>query len=195
MRRRESLVQVEAIARRIYVIRGQNVMISQDLAELYGVAPRVLHQAVKRNLRRFPPDFMFQLNSEEFQALKSQFVTSNRGGIRRALPYAFTEQGVAMLSTVLNSPRAIDVNIEIMRVFVRLRQALASNRELAQKLSELERRIGTHDEQIEAIFEAIRHLMLPAETPRKEIGFHVKEDGVPYRVNWRARRRTASRSR
>jgi phage regulator Rha-like protein len=154
--------------------------------------PKVLHQAVKRNIRRFPPDFMFQLNQREFSSLKSQFVTSKRGGIRRAFPYAFTEQGVAMLSSVLNSSRAVDVNIEIMRVFVRLRHALANNRALADKLAELEGRINSHDEQIQGIFEALRQLMLPPEPERKEIGFHVKEDAIPYRINRRIHRHQAT---
>src|SRR2546428_1481069 len=139
MKRRQALIVIETIERQIYMLRGQKVMLSQDLARLYDVSPKVLHQAVKRNIRRFPPDFVFQLNQREFNSLKSQFVTSKRGGIRRALPYAFTEQGVAMLSSVLNSQRAIDVNIQIMRVFVRLRRDFGANPELADKLSELER--------------------------------------------------------
>ena len=160
-------------------------MLSPHLAELYGVEVRALNQAVKRNRERFPHDFMFQLNAREFDNLKSQIVISSWGGSRRARPYAFTEQGVAMLSTVLNSERAVRVNIEIMRAFVRLREVLATNRELSQRLAELERKFGTHDKQIQAIFEAIRQLMTPPEPPeppRKEIGFHIKEDGVPYRI-------------
>jgi hypothetical protein len=125
---------------KIFVIRGHKVMLSIDLAELYNVEPKVLIQAVKRNIERFPSDFMFQLTNREFANLKSQFVTSSWGGIRRAMPYAFTEQGVAMLSGILNSPRAIRVNIEIMRAFVRLRQMLISNAELARKLNALEKK-------------------------------------------------------
>ncbi|MGA2331734.1 MAG: ORF6N domain-containing protein [Syntrophales bacterium] len=125
---------------KIFLIRGHKVMLSIDLAELYNVEPKVLTQAVKRNVERFPSDFMFQLTYREFTNLKSQIVTSSWGGIRRAMPYAFTEQGVAMLSGILNSPRAIRVNIEIMRAFVRLRQMLISNAELARKLNALEKK-------------------------------------------------------
>ncbi len=123
---------VARIEARIVVIRGQRVMLSMDLAELYGVEPRALVQAVKRNPSRFPEDFMFQLSREEFANLKSQIVISSWGGLRWATPYAFTEQGVSMLSSVLNSPRAIRVNVEIMRAFVRLRRMLASHADLAQ---------------------------------------------------------------
>jgi hypothetical protein len=133
-------IAVERIERAILVLRGHKILLDSDLAALYEVPTKVLLQAVKRNLERFPQDFMFQLDAEEFQRLRSQFVTSNapgRGG-RRYAPYAFTEQGVAMLSTVLNSPRAIAVNIEIMRAFVRLRLILASNKELARRLAALE---------------------------------------------------------
>ncbi len=157
------------IEARIFFIRGQKVMLSPHLAELYEVEPRALIQAVKRNLERFPEDFMFQLSSEEFANLKSQIVTSSWGGIRRATPYAFTEQGVAMLSSVLRSERAIHVNIEIMRAFVRLRQMLSSNAELARKLELLEKK---YDLRFKAVFEAIRELMEPADPKKKRpIGF------------------------
>jgi hypothetical protein len=152
-------------------------MLSQDLADLYGVSVKVLHQAVKRNLSRFPKDFMFQLGHQEFANLKSQFVTSSWGGVRRARPYAFTEQGVAMLSGVLNSPRAVQVNIAIMRAFVRLRGVLSAHKDLAEKLAELEKKLSQHDGQIRAIFEAIRELMdptLPTESEKKEMGFHAR---------------------
>lgn len=143
-------------------------MLSHHLAVLYEVEPRVLNQAVKRNLSRFPEDFMFQLSQDEFANLKSQFVISSWGGIRTA-PYAFTEQGVAMLSSVLRSERAIQVNIEIMRAFVRLRQMLASNAELSQKLIALEKK---YDIRFKAVFEAIHELMAPPETKKKRpIGF------------------------
>ncbi len=158
------------IEHKIYLIRGHKVMISTDLAVLYEVAPRVLVQAVKRNIERFPKDFMFQLTLSEFKILKSQFVTSSWGGLRRATPYAFTEQGVAMLSSVLRSKRAIQVNIAIMRAFVRLRQMLASNKDLARRLDELERK---HDDQFRVVFDAIRELMAPTpEKPKERIGFH-----------------------
>jgi hypothetical protein len=175
MKREGSGVPVERIERSILLLRGRKVMLSPHLAELYDVEPRVLVQAAKRNIERFPEDFMFQLTSEEFENLKSQIVISSWGGLRRARPYAFTEQGVAMLSSVLRSKRAIQVNIAIMRTFVRLREVLAANRKLAAILSELERRIQTHDEQIRAVFEAIRQLMAQPEPRKKEIGFHVRE--------------------
>jgi hypothetical protein len=175
----KTLIPVEIIEQRILLIRGQKVMISTDLAELYQVEARVLVQAVKRNIVRFPQDFMFQLTEEEFSNLKSQIVISSWGGLRRAAPYAFTEQGVAMLSSVLRSKRAIRVNIEIMRAFVRLRQILASNKELAKRLDELEKK---YDAQFSIVFEAIRELMSPPESepPKKRIGFVVEEPRVPY---------------
>ncbi len=177
---------VGRIEARILLIRGQRVMLSTHLAELYGVEPKVLVQAVKRNASRFPGDFMFQLSREEFNNLKSQIVTSSWGGLRRATPYAFTEQGVAMLSSVLNSPRAVQVNVEIMRAFVRLRRMLASHGGLARKLEELEKR---YDAQFRVVFEAIRQLMAPSHKKRRSIGFHVRQAGPIYRV--RRRRRTS----
>jgi len=165
---RKLIASVEQIESRIFVIRGQKVMLSLHLAELYEVEPRALVQAVKRNIERFPEDFMFQLSTEEFANLKSQFVISSWGGIRAA-PYAFTEQGVSMLSSVLRSDRAIQVNIEIMRAFVRLRQMLASNAELSRKLALLEKK---YDIQFKAVFDAIRELMTPLEHGKKRpIGF------------------------
>jgi len=143
-------------------------MLSTDLAALYEVEPRVLIQAVKRNIERFPEDFMFQLSEKEFTDLKSQFVISSWGGLRRATPYAFTEQG-AMLSSVLRSKRAIQVNIEIMRTFVKLKQMLASNAILARKLTALEKK---YDAQFKVVFDAIRQLMTPPEKPKSRIGFH-----------------------
>src|ERR1035437_1523189 len=156
----------------ILLIRGHKVMLSIELANLYQVEPRALIQAIKRNLNRFPSDFMFQLMAEEWENLKSQFVISSWGGVRTP-PYAFTEQGVAMLSSVLNSNRAVQVNIEIMRAFVRLRQLLASNADLARKLETLEKK---YDAQFKVVFDAIRQLMSPPAKPRREIGFHVKYD-------------------
>lgn len=166
-----SVIPTEKIEHRIYLIRSHKVMLSTDLAELYGVAPKVLVQAVKRNIERFPADFMFQLAREEFEILKSQFVTSSWGGLRRATPYAFTEQGVAMLSSVLRSRQAVQVNIAIMRAFVRLREILSTHKELAQKLAELESKVSKHDKEIHAVFEVIRRLMAP---PTHAIGFHVE---------------------
>ena len=154
-------------------------MLSPHLAELYGVEPKVLVQAVKRNHERFPEDFMFSLSDEEFYNLKSQIVTSSWGGLRRAVPYAFTEQGVAMLSTVLRSNRAVRVNIEIMRTFVRLRRMLAGNAALARRLDDLEKK---YDGQFKMVFDANRELMTPPEPPRRQIGFQMKERKARYAV-------------
>jgi phage regulator Rha-like protein len=171
------LVPQEMIENKIYLIRGHKVMLSQHLANLYGVETRVLIQAVKRNIERFPEDFVFQLTLEETQSLRSQFVisklkphglTTGRGGTRYPA-YAFTEQGVAMLSSVLNSKRAIQVNIAIMRAFVKLRQILSTHKELVHKLNELERKIEKHDVDIKSIFEAIRQLMAPPPTKSRVI--------------------------
>jgi len=175
----ESLVPVEVIERKILLIRSQKVMLDEHLAELYGVTTKRLNEQVKRNLKRFPPDFMFQLNEEEAKILRSQFATSKaqRGG-RRYLPYAFTEQGVAMLSSVLNSDRAIEVNVQIMRAFVKLREMIASHKDLARKLDTLEKK---YDDNFKVVFEAIRALMTPAEKPKKKIGFDLKEKQAGYR--------------
>ena len=148
------------------LIRRQKVILDRDLADLYAVRTKALKQAVRRNAKRFPQDFMFELTKEEFENWRSQFVTSNRDKMGlRYRPMAFTEQGVAMLSSVLKSERAIEVNIAIMRVFVRLREMMATHKELAFKLAELEDRLEGHDEQIQNIFEAIRQLMTPLEPP------------------------------
>jgi phage regulator Rha-like protein len=169
----DSLVPVELIEKKIYLIRGHKVMLDSDLAELYGVATKVLLQAVKRNLNRFPEDFMFILKYQDVVALRSQIVTlkKGRGEHRKYLPYVFTEQGVAMLSSVLNSERAVQVNIAIMRAFVKLREMLSTNKELALKLAQLERKMEKHDEEIKLIFDAIRELMKPPEAKTKKIGF------------------------
>jgi len=168
------LVPVERIEKAILLIRGQKVMLDRDLADLYGVATKVLNQAVRRKQKRFPADFMFQLSNEEFANWRSQFVTSNSSikmGVRRR-PYAFTEQGVAMLSSVLNSDRAIEVNIAIMRAFVRLREIMSTHKDLARKLADLERKLAEHDDKFAVVFEAIRQLMAPPPTPAKRrIGF------------------------
>ena len=182
----EEIIPIQQIAQSIYLIRGQRVMRSQNLAILYVVAVKVLNQAVKRNAVRFPADFVFQHKAEELANLKSRFVTSSWGGSRPGRPYASTEQGVAMLSSVLKNERAVKVNIAIMRAFVKLRQTLDANRQLAQKFSELEERVGKHDDEIAAILEAIRQLMTPRERPRREIGFHVREKAPVYRARKRA---------
>ena len=153
------------------MIRGHKVMLDSDLADLYRVPTKVFNQAVKRNLKRFPRDFMFRLTGKEVKILRSQIVTSSWGG-RRNLPYAFTEQGVAMLSSVLNSERAVQVNIAIMRAFVKLREILTTHRELAEKIEELEKKYRQHDVKIQAVFDAIRELLQPPPVPTKRrIGF------------------------
>ncbi len=161
----------------IRLIRSTRVMVDADLAALYGVETRALTQAVRRNADRFPDDFMFQLTDEEFEALKSQTVISSQWGGRRTRPYVFTEQGVAMLSSVLRSDRAVQVNIEIMRAFVRLRRILASNAELERRLDELEDR---YDQQFRAVFDTIRELMRPPQevlpAPKGQIGFPIRRD-------------------
>ena len=164
----KSLIPSDRIEKAILLLRGQKVMLDADLAELYGVETRALVQAVKRNIERFPDDFMFQLSQAEFAILRSQSVTSSHWGGRRYPPYAFTEQGVAMLSSVLRSQRAIQVNIEIMRAFIHLRQMLATHVELARKLDALERK---YDAQFKQVFDAIRQLMTPPEPKRRSIGF------------------------
>jgi hypothetical protein len=183
----ESAVPIsgEGIDHAILLIRGQKVMLDRDLARLYAVETKALNRAVQRNLDRFPPDFMFQLSIDEYDSLRFQFGTLKRGQHSKYRPLVFTQEGVAMLSGVLRSPRAVQVNVAIMRAFVRLRETLALHKELAHKLADLERKIENHDENIRSLFDAIRQLMTPPETPRREIGFHVKEDSVPYRVKTR----------
>jgi hypothetical protein len=163
-------VPTERIERAILVLRGHKVLLDEALADLYGVSVSVLNQAVKRNIARFPADFMFRLTPDEVQLLRSQSVTSSASshGGRRYAPYAFTEQGVAMLSSVLRSEQAVQVNIEIMRAFVRLRQLVQSNADLARKLDALEKK---YDAQFKAVFQAIRELMAPPSRPRRRIGF------------------------
>lgn len=161
-----------SVERRILLLRGCKVLLSGDLAELYGIEAKALIQAVKRNLNRFPEDFMFQLAKEEADSLRSQIVTLKRGQHSKYLPYAFTEQGVAMLSSVLNSPRAVAVNIEIMRAFVKLRLFLATNEELARKLAGLEKK---YDQRFKAVFDAIREMMKPSPRNRRRIGFRGKD--------------------
>ena len=166
----QNLVSVEVVERRILLIRGHKVMLDSHLAELYEVPTFRLNEAVKRNRRRFPEDFMFQLGKEEAEALTSQFAMSKPGrGGRRTLPYVFTEQGVAMLSTVLNSERAISVNIAIMRAFVRLRQILATHKELAERLTAIEK---NYDQRFKVVFDILKQLMEPPlEPPKRPIGF------------------------
>ncbi len=178
----KEIIPIQQVARAIRSVRGEKVLLDFDLAALYGVATKALNQAVKRNAARFPEDFMFQLSARETLSLRSQFVTLKRGQHLKYRPYAFTGEGVAMLSSVLNSERAVKVNIAIMRAFVRLRQTLETNRELARKFEQLERRVGKHDEEIAGIIEAIRQLMASPKRPRREIGFHVREKTARYRT-------------
>jgi hypothetical protein len=168
-----AIVPIGQIEQRILLIRSQRVMLDADLAELYGVKTKVLNQAIRRNLNRFPDDFMFRLTEVETKSLRSQFVTSNAGrGGRRYRPYAFTEHGAIMAASVLNSPRAVKVSVYVVRAFVKLREVLSTHKALARKLAELERRLDTHDDQIEALLEAIRELMAPPPEPRRRrIGF------------------------
>lgn len=167
-----ALVTIDIIERKIYIVREQKVMLDSDLAALYGVETKMLNRAVRRNLERFPEDFMFQLTAEEFECLRFQIGTSNkmRGG-RRYLPYVFTEQGVAMLSSVLNSERAVQVNIGIMRAFVNMRKMFLTNEEVSRKFAEMESKLGDHDENFKKVFAAIRFMMNPPDKSDKEIGF------------------------
>jgi phage regulator Rha-like protein len=172
----KELIQVEVIERKIYLIRGHKVMLDSDLAELYGVETKRLNEQVRRNPKRFPDDFMFQLTVEETESLRSHFATlkSGRGTHRKYLPYVFTEQGVSMLSSVLNSDRAIEVNVQIMRTFVKLRELMATHKDLARKLADIEKK---YDSQFKVVFDAIRQLMIPPETKKKgKIGFGREKD-------------------
>lgn len=166
------IVPIETIRAKIYLLRGQKVLLDSDLAALYGVETKRLNEQVRRNSKRFPDDFMFQLTVQEVGNLKSQFAaTSSAHGGRRTLPYVFTEQGIAMLSSVLNSDRAIEVNIAIMRAFVQMRELAGSSRELTRRLDELERKYEGHDRQLLMVFDAIRELVAPPERKKRKIGF------------------------
>lgn len=176
---KKELIALERIEEKIFLIRNQKMMLDVNLAELYGISTKVLIQAIKRNANRFPFDFMFQLTQEEYDNMRSQFVTSCWGG-RRYLPYAFTEQGVAMLSSVLHSERAVLMNVAIMRTFVKLREILSTHKELAQRLAELEEKISQHDSEIQNLFQAIRQLMKPREESKHPIGFIVRDQKASY---------------
>ena len=196
---KDLLIPTERIERAILLIRGQKVMLDSDLAELYGVSTKAFNQAVKRNASRFPDDFMFQLTTEEAAALRSQFVTlkPGRGRHRKYLPYVFTEQGVAMLSSVLNSDRAIGVNIAIMRAFVRLREILATHKDLARQLDDHDRKLGEHDQKFQIVFEAIRQLMAPPAAPkRRRIGFLPDaDDASKGRITQQVKRKRTAKAR
>jgi hypothetical protein len=178
----KELILIRQVAKVIRVILGEKVLLDFDLAPLYGVTTGNLNKAMRRNRERFPSDFMFQLTAAEAESLIFQFGRAKGRGGRRHRPYAFTEQGVAMLSSMLDRPRAVKVNIAIMRAFVKLRQILETNRELAQKFADLEGHVGKHDKEINAIIEAIRQLMAPPEKPKREMGFHVREQAPRYRT-------------
>ena len=176
----EYSISVESIANKILFIRGEKVILDRDLAAMYGVTTKVLNQAVRRNSKRFPDDFMFVLTKEENDSLRSQNVTLKRGQHSKYLPLAFTEHGVAMLSSVLNSERAIEVNIAIVRAFVHLRKMVISYDAVERKLRDIEDRLEGQDEKIEVIFEAIRQLMVTPEKKKNKIGFEIKEGGIKY---------------
>ncbi len=179
----KSLVPVEIIERKILLIRGKKVILDADLAELYGVETKALKRSVKRNIDRFPEDFLIQITSEEFESLRYHFGTSKRGGVRY-LPYAFTENGVTMLSSILNSKRSIQVNIQIMRTFTRLREIMASHKDLARRLDELEKK---YDGQFKIVFDALRALVAPPVKPKRKIGFGLKEKQARY--GWKGNRK------
>ena len=183
------ITPIESIIRKIIFLHNEKILLDRDLAELYGVSTKALNQAVTRNRRRFPPDFMFRVTKAEKDELVTNCDRFRSLKHSSAMPRAFTEQGVAMLSSVLNSDRAIEVNIAIMRAFVQLRKISSSQKQFAQKLHEIEARLGDHDESIGAIFEAIQQLMAPPEKPRKKIGFEVKEPKSLYGKRSRKRRR------
>ena len=174
------LIPTETVISKIFFIRNQKVILDTDLAKLYGVETKVLNQSVRRNLRRFPDDFMFQLTKEENTSLRSQFVTLKKGQHSKYLPYVFTEHGVAMLSSVLNSERAIEINILIMRAFIKLREIISTNKKVEEKLKEMEEHLEDHEERIVKIIEIINRLLMPPEKPIKKIGFEVKEKSMSY---------------
>jgi len=168
---RSSVLPVEIVERRIYVIRGTKVMLDSSLAELYEVSTGNLNLAVKRNIARFPADFMFQLTRKEAASLVLQSAIPNVRGGRRTLPYAFTQEGIAMLAAVLNSPKAIQVSIAIMQAFVKLREMLATHADLAKKIEDLELKFTSHDEELRTVFDSLRQLLEPPERPKRQIGF------------------------
>lgn len=181
----------EGIQSLILTIRGHRVMLDSDLARIYGVTTGQLNQALKRNLKRFPADFAFQLERQEFAALISQSVISKTGrGGRQKLPWVFTEHGAIMLASVLNGSTAVEASVRVVRAFIYLREQLLANRELARKFTELEKRLNGHDESIAALFEAIRRLLEPLSPgeEKREIGFHMREQAPPYRVKVHRRR-------
>jgi hypothetical protein len=176
----KTIIPSEVIEKRIFIIRGQKVILDFHIAELYQVETKALKRAVKRNRARFPSDFLFELTQQEYTALRYQLGTLKRGEHSKYLPFAFTEQGIAMLSGVLGSPRAVQVNIAIMRSFVKLREVLATHKDLVRKLAELE---SKYDAQFQIVFDAIRQILSPPEQSKKEIGFRIKETKVQYKAH------------
>lgn len=170
------IIPDELVMNKIYLIRGQKVMLDFDLSELYALETKMLKRAVKRNLKRFPIDFMFELTHEEYLSLRHQFGTLKRGQHSKYKPYAFTEQGVAMLSSVLNSSTAIDVNIQIIRVFTKMRALLMTHKDILLQLEKMENKMGNHDEQIALIFGYLKKLLTPIQPPRQRIGFRRKDE-------------------
>ncbi|HWY37648.1 MAG TPA: ORF6N domain-containing protein [Bacteroidia bacterium] len=168
---KEVILSDKEIENKIYLVRGQKVMLDNDLAELYEVDTKRLNEQVKRNIDRFPKDFMFQLNEKEVDILRSQFATSSSWGGRRTLPYVFTEHGVLMLSSVLNSPRAVQVNIRIMRIYVKIRELISLNKDILFKLEKIEKNISRHDEEIQLVFKYLKQLLNNPDPPRKKIGY------------------------
>jgi hypothetical protein len=173
------LVPIEVVERKILLIRGQKVILDVDLAELYGVTTKVFNQAVKRNIDRFPKDFMFQLTADEALSMRSQFVTASKRNIRYR-PHAFTEHGIIMAASILNSQRAIDASVFVVRAFIKLREMIASHKDLARKLNDLEKK---YDGQFQIVFEAIRQMLEVEEKPKKKIGFIARERQAVYRTN------------
>ena len=178
--------RVRQIEEMIFLIRGHRIMLDSDLAKIYGVTTKQLNQQFKRNRERFPDDFAFVLTNQEVTQMRSQIVTSSRRNFRRA-PIAFTEHGALMLGNILNSKTAMEASIRVVRAFVWMREQFTANKELAQKLKELESRVGEHDGAINNLFEAIRQLLEPVEPAKREIGFHIREAGSPYRIKTRKR--------
>jgi phage regulator Rha-like protein len=176
---------IERVESAIHLIRGQRVMLDSDLAQIYEVSTKQLNQQLKRNRNRFPEDFAFQLTANEFVSLRSQIVTSKTRGGRRYLPWVFTEHGSLMLASVLNSEVAIQASVRVVRAFVRLREMVAANAQLASKLKDLERRLDSHDETIVDLFAALKRLLEPEAKPKREIGFHVRERQPRYRTKKR----------
>ena len=172
------MIPDELVMNKIYFVRGQKIMLDRDLAELYGVETKVLNQAVKRNADRFPEDFMFQLTKDEWEFLRSQFVTleTGRGKYPKFLPFAFTEQGVAMLSSVLKSETAIRVNIQIIRVFTRMREMIMTHKDILVQLEKMEKKLTGHDEDLALVFKYLKQLLNPPQPPRQKIGFKRKDE-------------------